>query len=92
MKFMSRWVWAILFVIVSGCAVYATQDLDQSFGKPDLANRKTEQTLDASFYQEQVKPILEHRCVNCHACYDAPCQIKLTAPMLQPQLNTRHIG
>ena len=80
MKFMSRWMWAILFVIVSGCAVYATQDLNQSFGKPDLANRKTEQTLDASFYQDQVKPILENRCVNCHACYDAPCQIKLTAP------------
>ncbi|MBM6551903.1 fatty acid cis/trans isomerase [Marinomonas ostreistagni] len=77
---MSRWMWALLFVVVSGCAVYATQDLDQAFGKPDLANRKVSENVDASFYQEQVKPILESRCINCHACYDAPCQIKLTAP------------
>ncbi len=28
-------------------------------------------------FQEQVKPILERRCVVCHGCYDAPCQLKL---------------
>ncbi len=27
-----------------------------------------------------VKPILDHRCVVCHSCYDAPCQLKLTVP------------
>lgn len=80
MKFMSRWMWVLLLVVVSGCAVYATQDLDQSFGKADLSNREASANVDASFYQEQVKPILENRCINCHACYDAPCQIKLTAP------------
>lgn len=26
-----------------------------------------------------VKPILDNRCVVCHACYDGPCQLKLTA-------------
>ncbi len=31
-------------------------------------------------YQEVVKPILENRCVVCHGCYDAPCQLKLTSP------------
>lgn len=31
-------------------------------------------------YDAEVKPILESRCVVCHACYDAPCQLKLTAP------------
>ena len=30
-------------------------------------------------YQEEVKPILENRCVVCHGCYDAPCQLKLTS-------------
>lgn len=30
-------------------------------------------------YQHEVKPILENRCVACHACYDAPCQLKLSA-------------
>ena len=26
-------------------------------------------------YVEQVKPVLENRCVVCHGCYDAPCQL-----------------
>ncbi|MGO9392329.1 fatty acid cis/trans isomerase, partial [Rhodoblastus sp.] len=28
-------------------------------------------------YRKQIEPILENRCVVCHACYDAPCQLKL---------------
>lgn len=28
-------------------------------------------------YARQVQPILERRCVVCHACFDAPCQLKL---------------
>jgi hypothetical protein len=30
-------------------------------------------------YQKQVEPILERNCMACHACYDAPCQLKLTS-------------
>jgi hypothetical protein len=30
-------------------------------------------------YVNDVKPILEHKCIACHACYDAPCQLKLTS-------------
>ena len=28
-------------------------------------------------YTRDVKPILERHCVVCHACYDAPCQLKM---------------
>ena len=31
-------------------------------------------------YRAQVAPILEKRCVVCHACFDAPCQLKLGVP------------
>lgn len=31
-------------------------------------------------YDEKVRPVLESRCVACHGCYDAPCQLKLTSP------------
>jgi hypothetical protein len=31
-------------------------------------------------YREEVQPILENRCVVCHGCYDAPCQLKLGSP------------
>jgi len=28
-------------------------------------------------YADEVQPVLERRCVVCHGCYDAPCQLKL---------------
>ena len=28
-------------------------------------------------FAKDVKPILDSRCVVCHSCYDAPCQLKL---------------
>ncbi len=31
-------------------------------------------------FETQVKPILDRRCVVCHGCYDAPCQLKLSSP------------
>jgi hypothetical protein len=30
-------------------------------------------------YPETIKPIIEQRCMVCHGCYDAPCQLKLDA-------------
>lgn len=30
-------------------------------------------------YVEAVEPIFERSCMACHACYDAPCQLKLTS-------------
>ena len=30
-------------------------------------------------YPPAVKPIIEQRCMVCHGCYDAPCQLKLDA-------------
>jgi hypothetical protein len=30
-------------------------------------------------YREQVQPVLERRCVVCHGCYDAPCQLRLSS-------------
>ncbi|TYL48306.1 fatty acid cis/trans isomerase [Marinomonas sp. IMCC 4694] len=79
---MSRWFPLFcLFVLVSGCAAYATHQLDTVFGSQDPVNRVSEVSPEeTAFYNEQVKPILDTRCVSCHACYDAPCQLKLTAP------------
>jgi hypothetical protein len=31
-------------------------------------------------YEDKVRPILQNRCVVCHGCYDAPCQLKLSSP------------
>ena len=31
-------------------------------------------------YQTDIQPIFESKCLACHGCYDAPCQLKLEAP------------
>jgi Fatty acid cis/trans isomerase (CTI) len=31
-------------------------------------------------YSRDIKPIFDHKCIACHACYDAPCQLKLNSP------------
>lgn len=46
---------------------------------PQLAPLPAPGTAAVSF-QEQVKPILDARCVVCHACWDAPCQLLLSSP------------
>ncbi len=30
-------------------------------------------------FEQDVRPVLERRCVVCHGCYDAPCQLKLSS-------------
>jgi len=32
------------------------------------------------WFERDIKPILDRKCVACHACFDAPCQLVLTAP------------
>lgn len=30
-------------------------------------------------YEQQIKPILDNRCVACHSCYNSACQLKLSS-------------
>ena len=32
---------------------------------------------EAISYVDDVQPILTHKCVACHTCYDAPCQLNM---------------
>ncbi|AJR06021.1 9-hexadecenoic acid cis-trans isomerase [Photobacterium gaetbulicola] len=70
----------ILTLFFSGCAVYAGLTLDQLYGKPQPQERLAPADSPiANHYLDEVKPIIENRCVVCHACYDAPCQLKLSS-------------
>lgn len=43
--------------------------------------RAAEPSIDSPVsYSQVIKPLLEQRCVVCHGCYDAPCQLKLSTP------------
>lgn len=68
------------FVFVLGCTVYQHLRLDRRFGDAAVRDRAVASlAAGAVDYDTQVRPILEARCVVCHACYDAPCQLKLGA-------------
>ncbi|MCF2948007.1 fatty acid cis/trans isomerase [Paraglaciecola aquimarina] len=76
-----------IILICSGCATIVNLDLNSLYGQENTSNRKLPETLQPTndsptnlLYVEQVAPIIEGRCVVCHACYDAPCQLKMTSP------------
>ncbi|WP_176467107.1 fatty acid cis/trans isomerase [Vibrio metoecus] len=71
----------LLFVaLFSGCAMYAGINYDQLFGSEHVRNRQVPlQSNQAQYFMNEVKPIIDNRCVVCHACYDAPCQLKMTS-------------
>lgn len=71
----------LLVCFVAGCAVYAAHHLDKSYGTSTPQERLVPvDSIQATIYRDQVQPILENRCVVCHGCYDAPCQLKLSSP------------
>ena len=69
----------------SGYLVIAALSLlTQSCMQPAaVIDKPIERTVSPSqtySYSRDIKPILEHKCIACHGCYDAPCQLKLTSP------------
>lgn len=60
--------------------MYAGINYDQLFGSQSVRERQLPlQSSQAQYFLNEVKPILDNRCVVCHACYDAPCQLKMTS-------------
>jgi hypothetical protein len=72
----------VLLALVAGCAtLVGTVDLDQRFGTSDPArfDRPSAAPAGVPDYWNDVRPVLDWRCVSCHACYDAPCQLNLAS-------------
>ena len=62
----------------------AERQLNEQWGEPQVRNREIPQTMATSMtttmeYHRDIQPILNQRCVVCHACYDASCQLKLSS-------------
>lgn len=69
------------FLFLAACATVATLRLDDRFGPADPArfDRLPAVSTGAPDYWRDVRPVLDNRCVSCHACYDAPCQLNLAS-------------
>ncbi len=66
-----------LIVLLSSCHWMAQRQLDNQYGQETGINRIAPDADVALYHKAQT--IIEQRCVVCHACYDAPCQLKLTS-------------
>ena len=78
---MSRTILIFLFVLLSGCAAVIATNYDVMYGAEKVQDRTVPlSTAQALTYLDEVQPLLNQRCVVCHGCYDAPCQLKLTSP------------
>lgn len=70
------WLWALSVPALPACT------LERYFGEPragveeQLLLSLPDKAID---YRHTVKPVLERRCIVCHGCYDAPCQLKLSS-------------
>jgi hypothetical protein len=68
----------LALLVVLGCATYQHLRLVRRHGDAKVRDREiTSLPAGAVDHATQVRPILEARCVVCHACYDAPCQLDL---------------
>jgi hypothetical protein len=78
MKFVSGML--VLLLVVAGCATVARVEWDRQYGRAAPVERQLAGPVGAyrePEYYRDIKPIFDRRCVVCHGCYDAPCQLKL---------------
>lgn len=68
----------LISLLISSCATDKKQVIEeQQKLDNELLSSLPEQRLS---YEDEVRPVLQRRCVVCHGCYDAPCQLKLSSP------------
>ncbi|MBP9147236.1 MAG: fatty acid cis/trans isomerase [Rhodoferax sp.] len=78
-RFMRLPALVLLLSVVAGCATLVSDTLDSRFGlaEPTRYDSPRPPEANAPSYTRDVKPIFDKRCVVCHGCYDAPCQLNL---------------
>lgn len=81
---MKKFVFFALLLLVCSCAsiIYQAPNYAKLYGpaapKPRVLSSAEQLDLSGGVsFAQHVKPILDSRCVVCHGCYDAPCQLKL---------------
>ncbi len=73
-----------LFFVVSGISACSSSS---STGQASITDEQATIEYDLLYdlpeekisFEKEVQPILEKRCIVCHGCYDAPCQLKLSS-------------
>ena len=75
-KINQPWFTHILFSIAVGLATLGCDNVNSESTAEAPKSVLSVQNPNPDYHQ-QIRPILEQRCVVCHGCYDAPCQLKM---------------
>ena len=82
----NRVLWLIVIAMgLAACTVVAKHQLDQRYGSPAVIERTVVAgdgavaASDPPEFFRDIKPLVDKRCIVCHGCYDAPCQLKMTS-------------
>jgi len=75
MQHSARWLFALALVALTGLGATCQSLVEKP--RPAPALPKLGVIERPVSFDLDVKPVLDSRCVVCHACYDAPCQLQL---------------
>lgn len=67
----------VALLVVAGCVSLASEDFGALFGPATPKEFVSVASVAGPEFERDVRPIMERRCLVCHGCYDAPCQLKL---------------
>ncbi|GJL75671.1 fatty acid cis/trans isomerase [Nitrosomonas sp.] len=71
---MNKYVTLIICSLLTACGA------DQQSIPDSIPDRYVAfDTEHGRLYRKQIQPLLNQRCIVCHGCYDAPCQLNLTS-------------
>jgi len=72
----------VLALVLAGCVALGT-NYEALYGPAEPKDRVMSAEAIAAAghvsFDKEVQPILDQRCIVCHSCYDAPCQLNLTS-------------
>ena len=76
----------VLTITLAGCTLFGVDQVTlfndyqiYKISKPEPLNAANIK-LAQNTYLSDIKPVIDNRCVVCHACYDAACQLKMSSP------------
>jgi len=78
-KYLSRFVLYVGVGLLLAACSGGSEDITRNQSTVDLELLQTLPEENIS-YADDVQDVLAKRCVVCHGCYDAPCQLKLSSP------------
>ena len=68
-----------MLAILSGLLLFAVTHWLGGVAQDNQAHDENVLPAETISFQEQIQPLLNRRCVVCHSCYDAPCQLKMSS-------------